>query len=93
MQNISGCLYKKGKQIVSGIVEDISVPEGVNVVNIRARVESCDGSSFFALLGFLVSRYSLDYSADIQMTSITEDGVIKCVRKEGISWNDLRRSP
>lgn len=87
--NINMIVYKKRAPILNGSVLKVLIPEGKSTVKVQATVFLNDGTSIISLVWSLFHSILSDYSADIQFTHITKDGITKDLIVKGIKWEKL----
>ena len=74
MKNISGKVYKLGTPLVQGNAADVFVPHGLSEVGVQGEASLCEGVGFLTILSCLFGFNINDYTADVSMTVVDEQG-------------------
>ena len=94
MQDINGKIYKLGTPMVQGHAADVSVPRGLSEVSVSGEASLCEGVGIWTILRCLIGFNINDYTADVSMTVIDEEGHTRIFVEEGMSvaaiLNNLR---
>ena len=94
MQDINGKIYKLGTPMVQGHAADVSVPRGLSEVSVQGEASLCEGISIWTILRCLIGFDINDYTADVSMTVIDEEGHSRTFFESGMSvaaiLNNLR---
>lgn len=94
MKNISGKVYKLGTPLVQGNAADVFVPHGLSEVGVQGEASLCEGVGFLTILSCLFGFNINDYTADVSMTVVDEQGHTRHFSENGMSvaaiLNNLR---
>ena len=94
MQDINGKIYKLGTPMVQGHAADVYVPRGLSEVSVSGEASLCEGVGIWTILRCLIGFDINDYTADVSMTVIDEEGHSRTFFESGMSvaaiLNNLR---
>lgn len=84
MSNICGTVYKQGRAFVRGTAEPVTVARGEGLVVVDGEASLCQGITFWDVLGCIAFKAS-DYTIDVSMTIVYENGKFRHFAKQGMS--------
>lgn len=88
LSNISGVVYKNGRAFVQGKADDLSVTKGNSSVTVRGNATLCNGVGIMDVLRCINFNPS-DYSIDVYLTLILEDGTSMPIVKKGVPLSSI----